>query len=282
MLAHSTLVLLGHGSTLNAQSSAATRLHADAVRRSGRFGQVVEGYWKQEPSFAGVLRSAWHDEVFVVPFFVSEGYFTEQVIPRELGLPLSSGIGRPGTYQVGRQRVHYCGPVGTHPSMTRVVEERALETIRLHPGPRGVPEPSEVSLFVAGHGTTKSENSRRAVEDHVASIAAGGGFHDVHAVFMEESPRIGDAVSMARTDNVVMVPFFLSDGLHAQEDIPVLLGANPEVVRARVREGVHGWENPTERDGRRVWYARAVGDAPGMADVIVERAMEHAGKTGLR
>lgn len=281
MLAHSTLVLLGHGSTLNAQSSAATRLHADAVRRSGRFGQVVEGYWKQEPSFAGVLRSAWHDEVFVVPFFVSEGYFTEQVIPRELGLPLSSGIGRPGTYQVGRQRVHYCGPVGTHPSMTRVVEERALETIRLHPGPRGVPEPSEVSLFVAGHGTTKSENSRRAVEDHVAWIASRGAFHDVHAVFMEESPRIGDAVSMARTDNVVMVPFFLSDGLHAQEDIPVLLGANPEAVRARVREGMHGWENPTEQCGRRVWYTPAIGDAPGMADVIVERAMERVAKARL-
>lgn len=279
MLAHSTLILLGHGSTLNAQSSAATRLHADAVRHSGRFGQVVEGYWKQEPSFSGVLRSAWHDDVFVVPFFVSEGYFTEQVIPRELGLPLVAGIGRPGTYPVGRQRVHYCGPVGTHPSMARVVEGRALETIRLHPGPRAVPQADEVSLFVAGHGTTQSENSRRAVEDHVASITARGSFHDVHAVFMEESPRIGDAVSMARTDNVVVVPFFLSDGLHAQEDIPVLLGANPEAVRARVREGAHGWENPTEVGGRRVWYTRAVGDAPGMADVIVKRAMERVGKT---
>jgi len=274
VLAHSTLILLGHGSTLNAQSSAATRLHADAVRRGGRFGQVLEAYWKQEPSFAGVLRSAWHDEVFVVPFFVSEGYFTEQVIPRELGLPLSAGLARPGTYQVGRQRLHYCGPVGTHASMTQVVQGRALETMRLHPGPRDVPPPSEVSLFVAGHGTSKSENSRRAVEDHVSRIAARGGFHDVHGVFMEESPRIGEAVSMARTRNVVVVPFFLSDGLHVQEDIPVLLGADPETVRARVREGVHGWENPTRIAGRWVWYARAIGDAPGMADVIVGRAME--------
>ncbi len=274
MLAHSTLLLLGHGSTLNAQSSAATRLHADAVRRTGRFGQVLEGYWKQEPSLSGVLRSAWHDDVFVVPFFVSEGYFTEQVIPRELGLPLSAGIGRPGTYRVGRQRVHYCGPVGTHPSMTRVLEGRAIETIRLHPGLGDVPQPSDVSLFVAGHGTSQSENSRRAVEDQVALIAARGAFHDVHAVFMEESPRIGEAISMARTDNVVMVPFFLSDGLHVQEDIPVLLGADPETVRTRLRDGEHGWANPTAMGGSRVWYARAIGDAPGMSDVIVERAME--------
>ncbi|MEY3275300.1 MAG: hypothetical protein RL153_565 [Verrucomicrobiota bacterium] len=79
---------------------------------------------------------------------------------------------------------------------------------------------------------------------------------------------------MARTDNVVMVPFFLSDGLHVQEDIPVLLGADPETVRTRLRDGEHGWANPTAMGGSRVWYARAIGDAPGMPDVIVERAME--------
>ncbi|MEI6342984.1 MAG: CbiX/SirB N-terminal domain-containing protein [Verrucomicrobiota bacterium] len=274
MLAHSTLVLLGHGSTLNGQSSAPTRLHADTLRRRGVLGQVLEAYWKQEPSFAAVLRSAWHRDVFVVPLFISAGYFTQQVIPRELGLPLIEGVGSPGIYEVGRHRVRYGAPVGTHPSMTDVIARRAMEVLRNEAGPDGSPRPSEVSLFVAGHGTSNSENSRRAVEDHVALLAARGGFHDVHAVFMEESPRIEEVPALAQTRNVVVVPFFLSDGLHTQEDIPVLLGADPGEVRSRVRDGLHGWRNPQRMGDRTLWYTPAVGDEPGLADVILERALE--------
>lgn len=273
-LRHSTLVLLGHGSTLNAQSSAPTRLHADALRARGDFGQVLEAYWKQEPSFAGVLRSAWHDEVFVVPLFISAGYFTTQVIPRELGLPLTQGVGNPGTHLVGRHLVHYCSPIGTHPSMTRVIANRALQVVQSHPPAHSTPRPEDISLFVAGHGTSNSENSRKAIEDHVALLRAEGRFHDVHAVFMEESPRIEEVHALASTPHVVVVPFFLSDGLHSQEDIPVMLGAPQEKVRERVLAGHPGWENPTLMHGRMTWYSRAVGDESGIVDVIVQRASE--------
>ena len=273
---HSTIVLLGHGSTLNAQSTAPVRLHADLLRAKGTFGQVLEAYWKQEPSYAAVLRSAWHPDVFAVPVFISEGYFTQQVIPRELGLPIASNSPPEGVHRVGRHRVHYCGPVGTHPSMTRVIAARALRILAGHPSPEGSPEPTRVSLFVAGHGTSNSENSRRAIEEHVALLRSIGPFHDVHAVFMEESPRIQDIPSMALAPNVVVVPFFLSNGLHSQEDIPLMLGADPAAVRGRLKLGIHAWENPTRVHGRWTWYSPAVGDDPAVADVILERVKERA------
>ena len=276
-LRNSTLVLVGHGSTLNAQSAASVRLQADAIRSRGVFGQVLEAYWKQEPSFAAALRSAWHRDVFVVPFFVSEGYFTTQVIPRELGLPLIDGMAGPGSHEVGRHRVHYGAPVGTHPSMTGVIASRARQVVERHPSPEGRPGPGECSLFVAGHGTSNSENSRRAIEDHVAVLRGQGLFHDVHAVFMEESPRIEEVPDMAGAANVVVVPFFLSNGLHSQEDIPVMLGASADVVSARVRAGLHAWDNPTRVRGRWTWYAGAVGDEPGLADVILRRVTERLG-----
>uniref|UniRef100_UPI0024300D63 CbiX/SirB N-terminal domain-containing protein n=1 Tax=Deinococcus wulumuqiensis TaxID=980427 RepID=UPI0024300D63 len=81
-----TLVLLGHGSHLNADSAQAVRRHAQAVRERGLFGEVIEAYWKEEPSLRQVLRLARFRDVTVVPLFVSEGYFTNQVLPRELGL----------------------------------------------------------------------------------------------------------------------------------------------------------------------------------------------------
>ena len=80
------LVIVAHGSHLNAGSSAPTFDHADTVRATGAFDEVREGFWKEEPSFREVLRTVESDEVYVVPLFISEGYFTEEVIPRELRL----------------------------------------------------------------------------------------------------------------------------------------------------------------------------------------------------
>jgi len=93
---------------------------------------------------------------------------------------------------------------------------------------------------------------------------------------MEESPRIGDCYSLAATKNLVVVPFFISDGLHVVEDIPVLLGEPARVVQERLAAGQPTWRNPTERNGRRLWYAAAVGTAPLMAEVILERVGEMA------
>ena len=50
------LVLLGHGSTVNADSAAPTHQHAEELRRRGGFAQVVTGFWKEHPAFSGVLR----------------------------------------------------------------------------------------------------------------------------------------------------------------------------------------------------------------------------------
>ena len=253
------LVLIGHGSTLNSDSALPTWQHADAIRARNVFGEVMEGFWKQEPFLAGVLRGTSLPRVFVVPLFISEGYFTEQVIPRELGLATPRQPDFPRVQRRGGQTIHYCGPVGTHPSMTRVILARASEIVHTHPGPAGV-APRASSLFVAGHGTGNNENSRKAIEAQVAIIRDLGLYNDVHAVFMEEDPRIADCCRLAGTDNIVMVPFFISDGLHSFEDIPVLLGESPEEVRSRLQRREPTWRNPTLRDGKWIWYTRSVGE----------------------
>ena len=43
------LVLVGHGSTVNADSAAPACQHADELRRRNLFAQVQEAFWKQEP-----------------------------------------------------------------------------------------------------------------------------------------------------------------------------------------------------------------------------------------
>lgn len=86
-----TLVLVAHGSGVNAGSSAAVRLQADALRRRGGFLQVLTGFKMEEPRLGEVLSLALGVRIFIVPFFVSEGFFTEEVVPQEMGL-IENGV----------------------------------------------------------------------------------------------------------------------------------------------------------------------------------------------
>lgn len=270
------LVLIGHGSTLNADSAAPTYQHADELRRRGIFGQVLEAFWKQEPHIVDVIRGVSAPRVFIVPLFISEGYFTEEVIPRELGFRKTGETDFPRIQKRGCQTLCYCGPIGTHESMTNVILARAQEVVQKHPFPRA-PKPEETALFIAGHGTGSNENSRRAIERQIDFIRPRQKYAGVHAVFIEEEPRIGDCYAMTQARNLVMVPFFMSDGLHSYEDIPVMLGEPEKVVRERLRSGQPTWRNPTEKQGKLLWYASSIGGEPHIPDIIMERVRERAG-----
>jgi len=64
--------------------------------------------------------------------------------------------------------------------------------------------------------------------------------------------------------------------MHSVEDIPVLLGESERVVQARLQNRQPTWRNPTERNGKRVWYSASVGTDPEVADVILERVRDAA------
>ncbi|HTV61826.1 MAG TPA: CbiX/SirB N-terminal domain-containing protein [Verrucomicrobiae bacterium] len=263
------LVVLGHGTVENDNSAAPVFQHAAELRRRHIFAEVREAFWKQEPQIKKVLAQISAPRVFIAPLFISEGYFAGQVIPRELGFGDNSPLVTPNS------KFYYCGPVGTHDRMTGVILSRAAEVAGKFPFPRA-PRKSETTLFIAGHGTEKDENSRQAVERQVELIRSKNLYGDVQRIFLEESPRISECYSLARTRNIIIVPFFISDGLHTQEDIPVLLGETREKVGQRLAAGQPAWRNPTERNGKLVWYSAAVGSAPEMAGVILERVHEVA------
>ena len=134
------LVLVGHGSTLNADSASPTYQHADELRQRKMFAQVLESFWKQEPYLSQVLRGVFTKRVFIVPLFISEGYFTEEVIPRELRFQIPNSKETieefPVVEERGEQTFLYCGPVGSHDSMTGVLGARAKEGVERFPFPR--------------------------------------------------------------------------------------------------------------------------------------------------
>ncbi len=271
------LVIAAHGSHLSAGSAEPTFDHADTIRESGAFDEVRECFWKEEPSFREVLRTVESDEVYVVPLFISEGYFTEQVIPRELRLDEwevdqwdSDGTSATQTTLTATdtdQTVHYCGPVGTHDAMSDVIVQRADSVT----GARSVDD-GEFGLAVVGHGTERNENSAKAIEYHADRIREQGRFDEVEALFMDEDPEVDDVTDFFASEDVVVVPLFIADGYHTQEDIPEDMGLTDDYRK--------GWETPAQVDGHRIWYSGAVGTEPLMADVVLERAADAGADVG--
>ena len=276
------LLIVAHGSTLNPDSSAPTLEHAAEIRRRKVFVDVECAFWKEEPSLRDALFLFDPEsirEVCVVPNFISEGYFTQTVVPRELELN-----GRITTRSNG-QVWKYCEPVGNHSSITDLLLDRAH-----HVAPDV--DPAETSLLIVAHGTDLNENSAAAAKREAEKVRALGKYASVLNVYMEELPLVSDWRKLTRTPDVVVVPFFISDGLHSYEDIPALLGITSgrsarlsssgrstalQVTTSRGARGEVFRRNPYEIDGRLLFYAPSIGTDPGFADIIIEQTGKLAG-----
>ena len=268
------LVVMGHGTTLNDQSAVPVLQHVAELRRRKMFADVRAAFWKQEPQIKNVLAELTAPRIFIVPFFISEGYFASEVIPKELGFTLT-GVPASRLKHHSSRTVHYCLPIGSHDLMTTVILARAKEVMEKFPFPRP-PKNSDTTLLIAGHGTGRNKSSHVAVERQAELIRALNIFPEVGAVFMEEAPFIKGCWRNVTTRNIVVVPFFISDGLHAVEDIPVLLGEPERIVKERLAAGQPTWRNPSEREGKLIWYAPSVGTEPLLAEVILQRVREAA------
>lgn len=234
------LVLVGHGSHLNPNSSAPVHTHGDRLRAMGAFDEVSVAFWKEEPQLSRAFDGLTATDVTVVPVFISTGYFVQEVIPREMRLD-----GR--VSRCDGRIVRFTEPIGAHSALADVVAQRALEA------GAGLSE----AVAVLGHGTARNPNSERNVFARAEEAAATGAFAEVAAVFLDQEPNMRDVFERVRAETVVMVPFFVADGWHVGETIP----------------GDMALDGPeTRRAGRRLRYTAPVGTHPAVVNVILALA----------
>ncbi len=240
------LVIVGHGSHLNEDSGLPVYEHAQRIRETGGFDEVVECFWKEEPAMRHVLDTVESEEVYVVPAFISEGYFTQQVIPRELGL--SGQVTRKG-----EKTVFYAGPLGTFEGMPDVILERVEDLMR------GREAEGRTALVLLGHGTDLNKNSGGVIYLNANRIRERGIYDLVEVGFLDQEPEIGGVVEGVEAENVILIPIFIAEGWHTRETIPEDLGLTGEV---------------TTRDEKTIFYGAPVGTHPSMANLIAARARE--------
>jgi len=238
------LVIVGHGSHLGEDSSLPVYEHAARIRRVGEFDEVVECFWKEEPSMRHVLDTVESEDVYVVPAFISEGYFTQQVIPRELGLE------GPVTRKGGKT-VRYAGPLGTFDGMPDVILERTNDLMR------GREVSGRTALVLVGHGTDLNKNSGGVIYLNARRIRERGIYDLVEVGFLDQDPEIGSVVDGVEAENVILIPLFIAEGWHTRETIPEDLGLSGEV---------------TVLGDKKIYYGAPVGTHPSMANLIAARA----------
>jgi sirohydrochlorin cobaltochelatase len=240
------LVIVGHGSHLNEDSSLPVYEHAERIRKTGEFDEVVECFWKEEPSMRHVLDTVESEDVYVVPAFISEGYFTQQVIPRELGL-------EGAVTQKGYKTIRYAGTLGTFEGMPGVILERANDLMR------GKETSGRTALVLLGHGTDLNKNSGGVIYLNAGRIKERGIYDVVEVGFLDQEPEIGAVVRDVEAESVILIPVFIAEGWHTRETIPEDLGLSGEV---------------TVRKNKTIFYGAPVGTHPSMSNLIAARARE--------
>lgn len=247
MTVDSTLVLAGHGSHVSPASSDPLFAHADRLSDASAFDEVLVAVWQGEPHLRTALRRARADRITVVPVMMAGGYFTDQVFPRELRLTGGEPVD-------AAKSVRYTAPVGSHPALADVIVRRAETALD------GTVSRGDVSLALVGHGTPLHQASGVSTRDHAQRLRARDRFEEVRPYYLDQDPKVHGLTARMATDDIVVVPLFVSDGPHAREDIPRAIGLPTDPA------------GPTDIDGHRVWYTGAIGTDPTLATVIKDLA----------
>jgi len=241
------LVLAAHGSNQALAVNAMIRRYAEQIAVLREFNEVAVAFHQGEPAFAEVLDLLAADVVTVVPVMTSAGYYSEQVLPRELAK----------NRRFADVRLTITRPVGTHPEMARLVARRAEELLAEH-GLRA----DETAVALVGHGTERHRKSREATEDLARALQARGIAREVVAVFLDEAPNVGAVFELTKARNILALPFLIGAGYHAERDVPARLGLTEVAPTAG------------EVGGRFVVADRPIGADPRLPEIIAAVARE--------
>jgi len=240
------LIILGHGSSVHASSSIPCRLHADTIRRSGRFHSVYCGFIKEAPLIQNCLEHVEAEKVIILQNFLAEGYYTNKVIPERLDLEKFG------------DSVTYLKPLGLDPFIQDVIIEQSEKALKEW-------KPEDTTLMLLGHGSTKSATSKDTLLKHISELKERTDFAHISDLWLEEPPFIKDWRDSVKTKQVLFIPYLIADGQHGGWDIPEMLGVERNVYYPHDAQTV---------DEYSVKLTAAIGKSPMMVDLMLKQIEE--------
>lgn len=244
------IILAAHGS--HDDSSANRRLRALAsALDAGSAHPVTPAFNLGTPSFAGAIDATNAQRILVIPVMTSDGHFVRTVVPRRCAEARTAPS----------KQITIAPPIGARPEIADSIVRHVSNTIREFNA-----DPAGTTILVVGHGTRRSSTSGSATEALAARIARDTGITDTRAAFLDADPLVEEIVPTLGARDVIVVPFLLGGGEHAERDIPARIGLHADGSTPRA----------IYQDRRRFIFETPLLDQPALADAILETIREHA------
>ncbi|WP_169566039.1 CbiX/SirB N-terminal domain-containing protein [Sneathiella limimaris] len=201
-----SLLIIGHGSSVSKTAEEAAIEHAKTLSLSHRFG-TIQTYFLKAGSDLPELPEG---EIFLLPFFMSDGFFVKQRIPSVFSLKDGQRI------EADRQ-LYMCDAFGVDPELAMILKSMALERLR-----NLKLEPSETAVLLIAHGSGKSSASEEAARLQQSALANISAFGAVDVAFLEQNPTIADGLDRlaGRFATIICLGLFAGGGPHANQDVP--------------------------------------------------------------
>lgn len=247
--AGTALVLAGHGSHISPNTAGLVWQYVDVLRARGVADEITATFWKEPPFFHTALSNLSARDITIVPIFTATGYFTQTVLPTEMGLSQA-------LTQQDERTIRITPPLGTHPQIRALVEKRVVEALATYNL-----NPSEITVALIGHSTRRNPTSRAATEGHAAYLRTAFPGTQVEAIYLDDDPAIPTIYDKAQHNTIVAIPYFLAAGSHTTQDVPTALGLPSRTAKGQVA-------------GRTVYYMPPLGVGTELVDAILTLAQE--------
>jgi sirohydrochlorin cobaltochelatase len=197
------VVLCAHGSRGGVGAAAG---HAARIAARGVFAEVHACALKGAPGLVETLAAVRAREIVIAPLLMAEGHTLRAMLRQ-----LESAVEQ-------RARVTTCRPLGVHPLLAGMIAAKALAVCATKAW-----RATDTALLVVGHGTERHPESGATARWHAAQIRAQEVFAEVATGFLDEPPRVSQALAALRASRCVAVGLFVDAGEHGEEDLPALL-----------------------------------------------------------
>lgn len=201
-----SVLIIAHGSSVSEGAREAAEHHALTLRQSRRYGTVKVCFMVEMdkvPELPG-------GEIFLVPFFMSSGFFVNTKIPNLFQLVDGRRIEQ-------ERAILQCDALGLDPELSDIIVNMGREACG-----QISQSPENIHLVLVAHGSEKSKASAEATRHQQRAVEKKSVFGEISSVFLNEEPDLLRWL-ISRTDEakpIILIGLFAAEGPHAVKDVP--------------------------------------------------------------
>ena len=198
------IVLAAHGSSKDPRINRPMFALAERIQNALPTFHVTPAFLDGQPDIRNVIHDIIQNQIVVIPFMASNGYYTDVVFPKALQKPNKSCC--------------FTDAIGAHPAIASMVDQRLKVLLG------NSRNAADVEVIVVGHGTKKNRNSCRTTINLVKNLRELNSGVEIKFAFIDQNPSLEHIVDNISSSRVIVIPFLMGLGPHMTDDVPEAFG----------------------------------------------------------